>query len=74
MNEGRLEWFASFVAILSSTLRAFNVGYQNLTYIVSILAYCVFLYYAKKPSQKFVNLFYIATALIGAWQWTVVKK
>lgn len=64
-----LEWIASFVAIACSTFRALNLGYQSVTYALSIAAYLVFIAFAKKQSQVFLNLFYIVTALIGVWSW-----
>ena len=70
LNDTPLEWAASLIAILCSTFRALNWGYQSASYLLSIVAYLVFIVFAKKQSQVFLNVFYIATALLGAWQWS----
>jgi len=68
-RDTNLEWLASVIAIICSTFRALNLGYQSASYLISILAYLVFIVYAKKRSQVVVNVFYIATALFGVWRW-----
>lgn len=70
-REAPIEWIASIVAMICTTLRALNIeGTQTLSYLVSCLAYLVFFYHARKPSQSFLNLFYLVIALIGAYRWS----
>ena len=68
MTDFAIEWVVSFIAITTSTFRSFNLGYQGESYILSILTYIVFMIYAEKKSQKILNLFYIFTAIIGAYR------
>ena len=68
-DDSKLEWIASIIAILCSTFRALNLGYQSASYVLSIVSYIVFIIYAKKRSQVVLNAFYIVTALFGAWRW-----
>ena len=70
MSESLIEWIASFIAVGSSTFRSFNFGYQRESYIISIFSYIVFIFYAEKQSQIIMNIFYILTALVGAWRWS----
>ena len=67
MSEFPIEWIASFIAISTSTFRAFNLGYQAESYIISIFTYIIFMIHAEKKTQKILNVFYIFTALIGAY-------
>lgn len=68
-KDSPMEWLASAVAVLCSTFRALNLGYQHITYALSIGSYLVFIVYATKRSQVALNVFYIVTALIGIWRW-----
>lgn len=68
-HDSPFEWLASLLAIACSTFRALNLGNQSASYALSIVAYGVFIVYAKKRSQVFLNLFYIGTALLGMWRW-----
>lgn len=67
--DSSIEWIASFIAIITSTFRAFNLGYQGPSYIVSVFCQIVFIMYSTKQSQIVLNFFYIITALIGAYRW-----
>lgn len=64
-----VEWMASILSIACSSFRALNVGYQGVTYLISILAYIIFIAHATKRSQVVLNVFYIFTAFVGAWRW-----
>ena len=74
MSDFPIEWLASFIAITTSTFRAFNLGYQRESYIISIFSYIIFIFYAQKQSQIILNSFYIITGIIGAWRFKSVKK
>jgi hypothetical protein len=64
-----LEWTATLISITCSLFRAFNLGYQGWIYLISICANLIFATYATKKSQMLLNVFYIATALIGVYNW-----
>ena len=64
-----IEWLASVIAIVCTTVRAFNMGYTSATYLLSCVAYIVFMISAGKKSQVWLNGFYIFMALVGAYQW-----
>ncbi len=67
-----IDWIATAVAIFTSTWRAFNLGYASEVYFVSAIAYLPFAYRAHERQdipQLILNVFYIATALIGAYRW-----
>lgn len=64
-----LEWTATLISIACSLFRAFNLGYQGWVYLISIGANLIFATYATKTSQMMLNFFYIATALIGVYNW-----
>ena len=67
-----IDWLATVLAICTSTWRAFNLGYTTEVYLVSAVAYVPFAYRAFQRedfSQLILNLFYIGTALIGAYRW-----
>ena len=68
MSDFPIEWVASFIAITTSSFRAFNLGYQAESYILSIFTYIIFMKYAEKKTQKILNLFYILTAVIGVYR------
>jgi len=72
MTDSSIEWIASFIAISTSTFRAFNLGYQAESYIISIFTYIVFMIYVEKKTQKILNVFYILTAIIGAYRYGFV--
>lgn len=72
-NDSSLEWLASVISIACSLFRAFNLGYQGWVYLISIVTYLVFISYSTKRSQVFLNVFYIGTALIGAYRWGLLK-
>lgn len=74
MTETSIEWLASIIAVISSTFRAFNLGYQKESYIISIFAYIIFIYYAEKQSQMMMNIFYILTSIVGVWRWSKENK
>ncbi len=74
MSDFPIEWLASIIAVLTSTFRAFNLGYQGESYIISIFSYIVFIIYSQKQSQVILNAFYIITALIGTWRWKCNNK
>jgi len=69
MTDYFIEWLASIIAITTSTFRAFNLGYQKESYIISIISYIIFMIYAQKNSQIVLNLFYILTAIIGSYRY-----
>lgn len=69
MTDCFIEWLASFIAITTSTFRAFNLGYQKESYVISIFSYTIFMYYSEKRSQVILNLFYILTAMIGTYRY-----
>jgi len=63
-----LEWVAVVISIACSTFRAFNLGHQAATYVLSAMCYVIFIYYLQ-GAQRVLNLFYLATAVVGAWRW-----
>jgi hypothetical protein len=70
-----IDWIATVLAICTSTWRAFNFGYASEVYVVSAVAYLPFAYRAferEDVPQLILNVFYIATALIGAYRWRPV--
>ena len=69
MTDFPIEWLASFIAITTSSFRAFNLGYQAESYFLSIFTYIIFIVYAEKKTQKVLNIFYILTAFIGAYRY-----
>jgi hypothetical protein len=68
-NDNFLEWLATWISIACSLFRALNFGYQGWVYLISISTYLVFIANATKKSQVILNVFYIATALMGAYRW-----
>jgi len=71
MSEFPIEWAASIIAVITSSFRAFNLGYQSESYLVSIFTYIVFMNYAEKKTQKILNLFYIFTSLAGVYRYGI---
>lgn len=67
--EELIEWFGSFLAIVCTTLRALNSGYQGPSYLASCIAYVIFIIYGKKQNQRLLNIFYLITGLVGAYRW-----
>lgn len=68
-----LEWLATALAVIASTFRAFNWGYQRESYIVTVVVQILFTYWAwtKENMQLVVlNLFYMITALVGAYSFS----
>lgn len=69
MGDNLLEWIAMVISIGCSIFRACNLGYQGWTYLISIGTYLIFIIHATKNSQLTLNIFYIATSLMGAYRW-----
>ena len=69
MSDFPIEWIAFLIAITTSTFRALNLGYQAESYLISIVAYTIFIFYSEKKTQKVLNIFYIITALFGAYRY-----
>jgi hypothetical protein len=67
--ENNIEWIATWVSIACSVFRALNLGYQGWVYLVSVATYITFICFATKRSQVVLNVFYIVTAVIGAYRW-----
>jgi len=63
-----LEWFAVILSTLCSTIRAFNVGHQRMSYIGSILAYGILTWLMileGRGSLIFSNVLTILLSVVG---------
>lgn len=65
----KLQWAAVLLSILCTTLRAFNVGYNAQLYLISCIPYMVFALTSQEQTQRLLNWFYLAIALIGVLRW-----
>jgi len=66
------KWLATALAILASTFRAFNWGYQKESYMVTFAVQITFAYgcWKNKDQQGLIlNIFYIFTSFIGMYRW-----
>jgi phosphate/sulfate permease len=65
-----MKTFFVFLAIVSTTWRAFNLGFNHYTYAIGSITNLYFIYDAKETSQKILNSFYFVTSLIGIYSYT----
>ena len=63
------KWFFVMVTVLTTTWRAFNLGYQSRTYAIGAVCNSYFFYINKDSSQKILNALYICTSLIGMYSY-----
>ena len=71
-NSKTLLWLSSFFAIVASTFRSFNLGYQRESYLLTALTQIPIIYREVKLKSKemiLLNLFYLFGALIGVYRW-----
>lgn len=61
--------FFVFVAILSTTWRAFNLGYNHYTYGIGAITNLYFIYDSQEKYQRMLNSFYFFTSLIGIYSY-----
>ena len=65
-------WLPSLLAVVASTFRSFNWGYQRESYVLSALAQIPFIYreiQLRSISMVMLNTFYLIGALIGVYRW-----
>ena len=70
-------WIPTIFSILASTFRSLNWGYQKESYMVSVLCCIPFLYENIQKANKHqavMNGFYMITASIGAYRWSLKKE
>lgn len=63
-------WLATIVSVITTTLRAFNVGYNAQLYACSAVAYCIMIYHDWSDKRRvFLNGFYLVTAIVAVFRW-----
>ena len=70
-------WLGTFISIITSIVRALNIGYQKEMYILSSLSCLPLIYnsYQMNSNQLIIlNVFYLIIALMGVYKWTNIKK
>lgn len=60
---------ASFVSIIATSLRAFNVGYNTHLYLISAACYTVMMYSETEQRNRILNGFYLLLALVAVYRW-----
>lgn len=67
-----LLWISVIISIITSIIRALNIGFQKETYILSSLAHVPILYdlwYTGSNQAIVLNLFYLLIGLMGVYRW-----
>jgi hypothetical protein len=64
-----LLWSSAIVAIICTSMRALNIGYQRNTYLASAACYLVFAMFSSDFKQQILNGFYFCVAVGGAFRW-----
>lgn len=70
-------WIAVSISILTSIVRALNIGFQKYTYILSSLASIMLIYNAYQLNSNqliFLNTFHGLISLMGVYRWHHKKE
>lgn len=65
-----LEWLATVLLILTSTVRALNIGFVVPSYLLSLVAYFLVLLDKKtSPAERTRTYFYTCLSAVAVYRW-----